>query len=137
MVKIEAMEKKIAQRSDWKIEPMPALCKALMIQDLYTTQVFELISLGIIPDSMDEKWFVYYESPWLYLHRSWTGICIYKVQFEFINDHFQIVEAFVNQDPSQYKVTDDEQEVTLLRTLLNSVVERNERNQIRTRRWLF
>jgi hypothetical protein len=48
------MEIKTAQRSDWKIEPMPAICKALMIQDIYTTEVFELISLGIIPDSMGQ-----------------------------------------------------------------------------------
>lgn len=34
---------------------------------------------GCIPRSMDDKWFVYFEAPHLYLHRSWTGTPVYRL----------------------------------------------------------
>lgn len=32
---------------------------------------------------MEDKWFWYMEGDTLYIHRSWTGFCIYIVEFDF------------------------------------------------------
>ena len=38
-----------------------------------------LLKKGIVPEQMEDKWFVYYDAPYLFLHRSWTGKPIYRV----------------------------------------------------------
>jgi hypothetical protein len=53
----------------------------LSFAESYTAGEFERIKRGVIPREMEDKWFVFYEEPWLYFHRSWTGACIYAVRF--------------------------------------------------------
>jgi hypothetical protein len=43
---------------------------------------FERVSQGFIPRQMEDKWFIYYEAPYLFFHRSWTGQAVYRVEFE-------------------------------------------------------
>jgi hypothetical protein len=115
-----------AQRGDWNCEPMPSLHKQLAFERTYTDTEFQRISLGVIPESMEDKWFVYYEAPWLYLHRSWTGYCIYKIRFEPVDDRVKMAEVLVSRNPHQYSSIDDEvRDVTLLEMLMNSIVTRD------------
>jgi hypothetical protein len=72
---------KIAKRDDWKTEPLPDISKSIAIDLNYSKSEFDRIVIGNIPEEMEDKWFVFYEDPWLYLHRSWTGFCIFKVRF--------------------------------------------------------
>jgi hypothetical protein len=109
-----------ANPSDWKIEPMPASSQALPFGAVYTPEQFRKIALGLVPEEMEDKWFIYYEEPWLYLHRSWTGYCIYKVRFRECPAGVEVAEAFVNREQSQYTETDDESDVRLLKILLES-----------------
>jgi len=60
---------------------------------------------GFRPMDMDERWFIYYEEPWLYIHRSWTGVCIYGVRFETSADGASIVESWANRDSDPYTET--------------------------------
>lgn len=116
----------VAKRSDGNSIPMPKLNKALMVRDKCSAEIFALVSQGLIPNSMDEKWFIYYEDPWLYIHRSLSGICVFKIKFQLINEHYEIVTALVNRDAEQYNETDDARDIAMLRELLRSLVERNE-----------
>ena len=34
---------------------------------------------GLIPQVMEDKWFIYYEEPCLFFHRSWTGEPVFRV----------------------------------------------------------
>lgn len=43
---------------------------------------FEILSMGHIPRVMEDHWFMYFDGDALCFHRSWTGICIYKVHVE-------------------------------------------------------
>jgi len=121
---------KPAQQSDWKNEPMPTSSKALTFSAVYALEEFQEIILGLIPEEMEDKWFIYYDEPWLYLHRSWTGYCIYKVRFQEHPSGFQAVEALVNCEPSQYEARDDEAEGRLLKILLDSRAKRDVRQQM-------
>jgi hypothetical protein len=51
---------------------------------------------------MEDKWFIYHDSGWVYFHRSWTGFCIYKLRFEQVGDQFVVREAWVTRDREQY-----------------------------------
>jgi len=37
---------------------------------------------GLLPQSMDDKWAVRFEEPFLYLHRSWTGLLCYRLRLD-------------------------------------------------------
>src|SRR5919198_1330108 len=119
-----------AKQSDWKNEPMPASSKALDFSAVYTPEEFQKITDGLIPEAMEDKWFIYYDEPWLYLHRSWTGYCIYKVRFRECPAGFEVAEALVNREQSQYSETDDESDVRLLKILLESRAGRDVRQQM-------
>src|ERR1044072_6704284 len=124
------MEKQPVQRGDWQNEPMPALNKRLQLDGSFTDEEFRFISFGVLPESMEDKWFVYHEAPWLYLHRSWTGYCIYQIRFEPADGQVSVVEVVVNRDPQQYSNIDDEREVQLLDTLTKSIIERYVRGRL-------
>ncbi|MGB3511189.1 MAG: hypothetical protein WBA93_18525 [Microcoleaceae cyanobacterium] len=72
-----------------------------VIEEIYTKAELERITMGLIPQSMDDKWFIFYEEPWLYLHRSWTGLCIFKVCFEVVDEYAAVTEAWVNREPGE------------------------------------
>ena len=50
---------------------------------------------GLIPESMEDKWFVYFEDPFLYFHRSWTGTPVYRVELE-LSEGASVVDAQVS-----------------------------------------
>lgn len=69
------------------------------IEKSYTPAEFKKISHGFRPESMDDHWTIFLEDDWLYFHRSWTWICIYKVHFTKKGDKYAISEAYVNSEP--------------------------------------
>jgi hypothetical protein len=85
--------------------PPPAVRVDLRLSHSYTSSQFERIRQNSVPMDMDEKWFIYYEEPWLYIHRSGTGVCVYGVRFEASADGASIVESWVNRDSEQYTET--------------------------------
>jgi hypothetical protein len=94
------MDIKIAQKSDWQNHDMSEDQWSTTINKSYTIEEFEKIKIGLIPQQMEDKWFIYFEEPWLYLHRSWSGNCIFKVRFETNKEEpnlIDIVEVIISQ----------------------------------------
>ena len=81
---------------------MPAESKKFKFEKLYTDYEAELMMNGHKPKSMDDKWFIYYEAPWLYFHRSWTGHCIYKLKLDGSPAGVRVIEAWVNINKDQF-----------------------------------
>jgi hypothetical protein len=48
----------------------------------FSASQFERIETGHAARSMDDKWNIQFEAPWLYFHRSWTGLLVYRVRIE-------------------------------------------------------
>ena len=67
-----------AKPTDWKCEPFKE-GRPLRYDRTFTDEQFARIKIGTIPEQMEDKWFVYYEEPDLFFHRSWTGQPVYKV----------------------------------------------------------
>jgi len=97
--------KKTATRESWKTEPLPEIRVQLDFSESYAKDEFDRIKQGVIPREMEDKWFIFYEEPWLYFHRSWTGACIYGVRFESSRSGESAVESWVSRDTNQYKET--------------------------------
>lgn len=116
-----------AQPTDWKTEPLPASAQPLVFSAVFSPEEFAQMALGLIPQAMEDKWFIYYTAPWLYLHRSWTGYCIYKVRFAPAANGMAVAEVWVNRDPNQYTETNAAADVRQLAVLLGARAGRDVR----------
>lgn len=75
--------------------------------------------MGLIPEQMEEKWFIYWQDNKLYFHRSWVGYCIYVVHFLAESDSYRMIAADVNRDPKQYTETSDERDAKMISFLID------------------
>lgn len=99
---------KSSEESDWKTEPMPDRYTVIRFDHPYTKKDRQKIVKGLMPEQMEDKWFVYFSHGVLHFHRSWTGYCVYRVYFEDNDREFRATHAEVNRLREQYTETDDE-----------------------------
>lgn len=104
-----------ARRTDWKSEPMPAQNAAFIFERSVTDEQMEALRIGNIPRAMEDKWFWYMEGSALYAHRSWTGYCIYRIDFKEDGHH----EVTVNRNPDQYTCTEIKKDTETLNKFLD------------------
>ncbi len=95
-----------ATGASWQITPLPAARAPFCFTNRYDAADYARITHGLIPQTMDDRWFVYHADGWVYFHRSWSGYCIYQVRFSPDGDHFRAVEAWANRDPAQFRRAD-------------------------------
>ena len=108
---------KAATRSDWKTQEMPAQQTRYILKKKLTSEQLETLMRGHVPQAMEDKWFWFYEDDRLYIHRSWTGICIYILRFYTEEGKILVIS---NRDPKQYKCTDNQEDAEQLNWLLDS-----------------
>jgi len=68
-----------ATKDSWEIIKMKQNKVVLPINKRYSKEEYNKIKQGFIPKVMEDRWFVYFEDNKLYMHRSWTGNCIYEL----------------------------------------------------------
>ncbi len=108
-------ERRTARREDWKTEPMPEKQETFVLQRHFSDEEMEALRLGNVPQAMEDKWFWYMEGSTLWAHRSWTGFCIYRIDFGE-DDHHTVT---VNRDPEQYLCSSIEEDTESLNELLD------------------
>ena len=108
-------EKGVARRDDWKTEPMPVQCETFVLNRSFSDEEMNALRRGNIPKEMEDKWFWYMEDSTLWAHRSWTGNCIFRIDFKEDNKHI----VTVNRNPEQYSCTSAEEDIEKLNKLLN------------------
>ena len=72
---------KVAEKGDWTAYDMPEKHDSFVLVRTFTPEQMQALRHGNIPEEMEDKWFWYMEGNTLYAHRSWTGYCIYVIQF--------------------------------------------------------
>ena len=105
----------VAHRNDWKTKPMPEQHETFVLNRSFRDAEMAVLRRGNIPRAMEDKWFWYMERSTLWAHRSWTGYCIYRIDFK--EDHHHVV--MVNRDPEQYGCTSIEEDIASLNKLLD------------------
>ena len=101
------MRNEAVNRSEWKLHKMPKPHATIRVSRHFSAREIEKIEMGFRPESMDDKWFIFYEKDSLHIHRSWTGYCIYVVHFEKKGRDYVVCEVHANRNPKQYGVSDD------------------------------
>ena len=109
-------EKTIATRADWKTTDMPEKNSTFILSREFSAEQIAALRRGNIPKEMEDKWFWFMEGDTLYAHRSWTGICVYRIDFSFADNQHKVT---VNQDPEQVGITKEEEDRRTLNNLLS------------------
>jgi O-acetyl-ADP-ribose deacetylase (regulator of RNase III) len=117
-----APEEERATPDAWRTEPFPALRARIAVARRIDAAEYERLAYGMIPQEMEDKWFIYLRDGSLYFHRSWTGFCIFVVRLQEVPGGWAVAEAWVNREPEQYKSTDVEHDVLLLRFLIERLL---------------
>ena len=102
--------------------PMQEPTEAFRVDMHLTPDQLELLSGGLIPKGVEEKWQIYVEEDSLFIHRSWTGQCMYKIRIEPAQGGYRLGEARTTR---VYGRTDFQSERELIQSLVASVIERN------------
>ena len=112
-----------AGAADWSRLAPPELRQTLAFEAAFDDAELRMISQGVIPRAMEDKWFIYLDTDdWLYFHRSWTGACIYAMQLLRTGEGARVGSAWVNRDPAQYGLADDDFDLRLLRFLIDRLL---------------
>ena len=58
-----------ATSTSWKTEPLPANRVRLKLERSFDAAEWDALQQGVIPEEMEDKWFIYEEGGWLNFHR--------------------------------------------------------------------
>jgi hypothetical protein len=111
-----------ATRRSWTNHPLPQKRSRLTLRREFTGQEYEALRRGLIPEAMEDKWFIYMEGNTLFFHRSWTGFCIYQLILSQEGEGYAVAEALVNRDPGQYSGGGESYDVKLLTFLVDNLL---------------
>ena len=104
-----------AVRSDWKTKPVPARSSRLLLDRRLSERELRSVNMGVIPQIMEDHWFVFREGDTLFFYRSWTGKFAWALQLERRSGGTHVVSAEVSQDPKLgFRRTDRATAVRLL-----------------------
>lgn len=106
----------------WAAEAMPERRTEIALNLFYNHAAMAKIRKGFMPMVMEEKWFLWFETPCLYFQRSWSGICVYEVRFEEESDGWRAVAAVLNRDARQYTGTDDAIDAREIEMLIHNLL---------------
>ena len=86
-----------ATRGLWQTNEMPRMRSLLEFRSHFSQGEFALLSLGEVPEQMQDEWFIFLEEPWLFFHRSWSGDCIFQLRLQPDEHGYAVAEAPVRR----------------------------------------
>ena len=117
-----ATQQTVAMRQSWANVPLPEQRTLISYQREFSAEEYEVIRYGLIPEAMEDKWFIFLEEDVLYFHRSWTGYCIYQLTLKKDGANYTVTEALVNRDPSQYSATNNDYDEKFLTWIIDNLL---------------
>lgn len=80
------------------------------------------IKKGVIPEQMEDRWYMYYSDGCLHIHNSWTNFKWFIVRFDEQDDKATALDFKANRDPDQYKEPkyDDKRDKELVTFLIDT-----------------
>lgn len=85
---------------------MPEQTARLAFKRGFSAEEFALLQRGLVPEQMEDKWFIVWHDDALWCHRSWSGLCVYRLRFVADEGRYVVIEALANRDPGQYSTTE-------------------------------
>ena len=117
------MDSMQASPTSWKCEPFKEGIP-LPYQAVFDSEQLARLQDGLIPSQMEDKWFIYYKEPHLFLHRSWTGQPVYRVSLRTGPTGAEVTEALLSKDIPEQARLDLDYQVRLLDFLVSNLLLR-------------
>lgn len=113
-----------AVKEDHPIQRMTKFKSVLGMKRRFSQQEMSQIVLGFVPPSMDDRWFVYFDSrrSHLRIHRSWGGFCIFILKLEQDEDGAYVSNSWVNRNPAQYGNSDLNYDVSVANWIVDTLL---------------
>ena len=86
-----------ATANSWKHKPFLA-GRPIPYAESFSGPEYSKLREGLIPQAMEDKWFIYFDEPHLFLHRSWTGEPVFRVRLTASGDGAAVAEALCVSD---------------------------------------
>lgn len=110
---------KKANADSWKCIPF-SNCKRIDCNIVLTQKEFEILSMGHIPEVMEDHWFMYCDKSSVNYFRSWSGIQIFKGYYKLDNNSYIIYALEINDNKDEYNETDINKSLKLFNDLIVS-----------------
>jgi hypothetical protein len=110
-----------ASSTSWKRLPLTDGV-ALRYESVFNAQQFSRLVEGLVPHVMEDKWFIYYDEPHLFLHRSWTGQPVYRVKLKHSADGVEVEEALWSKELAEASSADVQYQSQLIEFLIANLL---------------
>ena len=84
--------KKPANKKSWKTEPFGEVLE-IPYTAFFSSEEFEKLKIGLVPEVMEDKWFIYFNNNELRYYRSWTGFPVFKVLLKSVGNDYAVNSA--------------------------------------------
>ncbi len=116
----KSRNKEQATRSSWKNFPIQNPKKTIVDLKFSRDQFFK-IKEGLVPQVMEDKWFIFLDADQINIHRSWTGYGIFRANFIESEGNFLIKEIYTESD--FMSLSQESEIVSLFTQLLSGLME--------------
>ena len=110
-----------ARPGDWKLAPFEEGIPIPYAAE-FSPAEFEKVRGGLLPEQMEDKWFIYFDRPYLYFHRSWTGQSVYRLKLEERGGGWVVVEALWSLDLARAEGSDPSYQADLVDFLISNLM---------------
>jgi hypothetical protein len=110
-----------ATADDWTREPFGEVV-SLAYRAEFSPADYRQLQRGLVPGAMEDKWFVYFEAPHLYFHRSWTGLPVYRLVLETTDEGATVTDAHWSKPLADAPNADPAYEARLLHFLISNLL---------------
>jgi tetratricopeptide (TPR) repeat protein len=104
--RINFIKRQTASRNSWENYPM----SDIKIKQLFTIGIpdefYKNLKKGLVPETEEDKWFVYYEDDKVYFHEAESGICVYEMHIKYDKVLSRYTEVFCEGDESKYIINE-------------------------------
>ncbi|MEE3342887.1 MAG: ADP-ribosylglycohydrolase family protein [Bacilli bacterium] len=116
-----------ANANSWQCTPFSISTK-IDCHIVLTPAEFKLLSMGHIPEVMEDHWFMYSDKNSINYFRSWTGIQIFKGYYKIENGSYIIYLLEVNNNKEEYNEPNKTKSLNLFNYLIESECKTNKKN---------
>lgn len=112
-----------AKRSSWKVLPEPEARVWFDLPMALSKDQASVLRRGLIPEVMEDKWFVFFEEGWLTFCRSWTGACIFGLELTAAAyESKQPLRCWASREGDFYRATSIEDDKSIIRELVDMLL---------------
>jgi hypothetical protein len=108
-----------ATPDSWKREPF-GTGTPIPYHAEFSLEEYEKLRMGLRPRAMEDKWYVYFQEPHLFFHRSWTGQPVYRITLADSKSSVVVTEALCSFAPPD--LSDPQYQATLLDFLISNLL---------------